>query len=84
MSQVKEVEFTTIECRLQDAKRIGKSTNLLQSNLSKAEQLDLLEDWTEAQQEVIAVARHHYKRMIDRGVSPDVARVLLPMGLVSL
>lgn len=84
MSQVKEVEFTTIECRLQDPKNLGTNIKLSQSGLSKSEQLDLLGDWTEAQQEVIAVARHHYKRMIERGVSPDVARVLLPMGMVSL
>jgi thymidylate synthase ThyX len=84
LSQVKEVVFITSECRLQDPKKLGSSIKLSQSGLSKSEQLDLLGDWTEAQQEVIAVARHHYKRMINLGVSPDVARVLLPMGLVSL
>lgn len=89
MSQVnKEIlnvdaSFLITECRLRDPKKLNSSIRLNESNLSKAEQLDLLEDWTEAQQEVIAVAKHHYKRMIDRGVAPEVARLMLPMGLAA-
>lgn len=78
---VSDDSFITRECRLQDHKNRQNSIPVKDSQLSSFERLDLLDQWANAQQEVIDVCKYQYNRMLDLGVAKEVARVLLPEGL---
>ena len=78
---VSDDSFILRECRLQDHKNRQNSIKIKDSNCNKFEQLDILNAWAEAQQEVIDLAKYQYNRMLDLGIAKEVARTLLPEGL---
>lgn len=81
-AEVTSDNFVRRECRMQDTKNRQNSIPLKEFEMSKPEKEDLLNDWYLAQDEVADVVQHHYNRLIGLGVAKEVARVLLPEGLV--
>jgi len=81
-AEVTSDNFIRRECRMQDTKNRQNSIPLKEFEMSKPEKEDLLNDWYLAQDEVADVVQHHYNRLIGLGVAKEVARVLLPEGLV--
>ena len=81
-AQVTADSFIKRECRMQDESNRQNSIDLKDYELSRPEKEDILARWYLAQDEVANVVQHHYKRLIDLGVAKEVARVLLPEGLV--
>ena len=80
---VKELEFITRECRLQDSKNRQNSIALdedpsVQLDLKKQE---LITDWQRRQHGVINQAREAYKWAIENGIAKEQARAVLPEGL---
>lgn len=75
--------FIERECRMQDYSNRQNSIDLKEcENLNKEERRDVLAAFSEAQSEVCSVVQYHYNRLLDLGVAKEVARVLLPEGLV--
>jgi thymidylate synthase (FAD) len=64
------------ECRLQDPKNRQNSTDNAPSDLS---------DWWRliAQREVRELAEKHYKEALAQGIAKEVARAILPEGLIA-
>ncbi len=81
-AQVTDESFISRELRMQDNKNRQNSIDLKELDLSSPEKKDIMEAWWSAQDEVANVVKHHYNRLIDLGVAKEVARVLLPEGLV--
>ena len=81
-AQATDMSFISRELRMQDTKNRQNSIPLKEFEMSKPEKEDLLNDWYLAQDEVADVVQHHYNRLIGLGVAKEVARVLLPEGLV--
>lgn len=81
-AQVTADNFIQRECRMQDQSNRQNSIDLKDYELSRPEKDDILARWYLAQDEVADVVQHHYNRLIEMGVAKEVARVLLPEGLV--
>lgn len=81
-AEVTSDSFIRRECRMQDTKNRQNSIDLKDCELSRPEKDDILARWCLAQDEVADVVQHHYNRLISLGVAKEVARVLLPEGLV--
>lgn len=69
-----DLNFTTREARLQDAKN--------RQNSIKTEDEELQQRWNKIQQNVITEARMAYKWAIDNGIAKEQARAVLPEGLI--
>lgn len=75
----KDLTFETREARIQDPKNRQNSIPLDQSESSAA---DLMSDWDLRQQEIIEIAKDNYNWAISNGIAKEVARSVLPEGMV--
>ena len=78
---VKELEFVTRECRLQDDKNRQNSIEFdpaIQLNLKDQE---LITNWQRKQHGIINQAKEAYKWAIENGIAKEQARAVLPEGL---
>lgn len=73
-ADMREMGFELRECRIQDSKNRQKSF--------KSEDSDLNYWWYEAQLEVIGLTSKKYQEALEKGIAKEVARALLPEGLV--
>lgn len=64
------------QVRLQDVKN-------RQNSLEVPDDWEINEDWDDIQNDVINVCKRHYEWAISQGVAKEVARVILPEGLVN-
>lgn len=71
----KELGFVTREARLQDQKN--------RQNSIEANDRELEERWKISQERVVNVAKNYYNDAIAHGIAKEVARSVLPEGLVS-
>lgn len=82
-AEVDSNSFIKRECRMQDHSNRQNSILLSECHgLTKPERGDILEYWDAAMDEVSSVAMYHYNNAIEMGIAKEVARVLLPEGLV--
>lgn len=80
---VKELQFTTRECRLQDTKNRQNSISI-EDDISIMENRtyqDLLAEWSRRQAGVINRAKEVYSWAIENGIAKEQARAVLPEGL---
>lgn len=66
--------FLEKEVRLQDTKN--------RQNSLHTDDAELLELWEDAQQDVIAISYSYYQKALKSGIAKEVARSLLPIGLL--
>ena len=69
---VEDLEFVTREARLQDPKN--------RQNSIDTENLEIVNEWTSKQNEVIEAATNAYNWAIDSGIAKEQARSVLPEG----
>lgn len=69
----KATNFTLRECRLQDEKN--------RQNSIETEDINFVNWWTEAQQNVLDVVERNYEMALQLGIAKEVARTILPEGL---
>ena len=77
---VKELEFVTRECRLQDSKNRQNSIEFdpnIQLDLKKQE---LVTEWQRKQHGIINQAKQVYQWAIENGIAKEQARCVLPEG----
>ena len=78
---VKELEFVTRECRLQDDKNRQNSIEFdpaIQLNLKDQE---IITNWQRKQHGIINQAKEVYQWAIENGIAKEQARAVLPEGL---
>ncbi len=78
---VKELEFTTRECRLQDDKNRQNSLEFDPSVQLNLKQQELITDWQRRQHGIINRAKEVYQWAIENGIAKEQARAVLPEGL---
>jgi len=80
---IKELEFTTRECRLQDTKNRQNSIEIESdpSIMENKKYQDLLAEWSRRQAGVINRAKEVYSWAIENGIAKEQARAVLPEGL---
>ena len=69
-----QLEWLGREARLQDQKN--------RQNSVEVDDQELQDEWGWKQAELMAVARHTYKWALERGIAKEVARAVLPEGLM--
>lgn len=77
---VKELNFETRECRLQDTKNRQNSVAL---NLENAADRELSVEWHNKQEEIIALVKDTYTWAVNNGIAKEQARAVLPEGLTA-
>jgi len=74
----KELSFVLREARLQDPTNRQNSVKI---GLTQGD-LNLIEEWNDKQQKIIAAAKEAYTWAISKGIAKEQARAVLPEGLV--
>lgn len=77
---VKELNFETRECRIQDTKNRQNSIAL---NLENAADRELSVEWNHRQEEIIALVKDTYTWAVNNGIAKEQARAVLPEGLTA-
>lgn len=77
---VKELNFETRECRIQDTKNRQNSVAL---NLENAADRELSVEWHNKQEEIIALVKDTYTWAVNNGIAKEQARAVLPEGLTA-
>lgn len=75
----KDLSFVMREARFQDTKN---RQNSLELDINNAIHAKLASDWIKRQKEVAQVAADAYKWAIDNGIAKEVARAVLPEGMM--
>ncbi len=78
---VKELEFTTRECRLQDDKNRQNSIEFDPSIQLNLKDQELITDWNRKQHGIINQAKEVYEWAVANGIAKEQARAVLPEGL---